>query len=79
MAKMTFDEFYASQYGERWPSLREAMLSEEDVEKQVSSLLSNESNLNKGIAMKIVMPVLRGEADGKIIANAVERFLSKTS
>lgn len=55
------------------------MLSEEDVEKQVFSLLSNESNLNKGAAMKIVMPVLKGKADGKMIANAVEKFLSKTS
>lgn len=55
------------------------MLSEEEVENQVFSLLSNESNLNKGIAMKIVMPVLKGKADGKMIANAVEKFLFKTS
>lgn len=52
------------------------MLDEEEVEKIVYSTLENITPLNKGIAMKTVMPILTRRADGKLISKVVDRFLS---
>jgi uncharacterized protein YqeY len=51
-------------------------LSKEDVKKIVYSILSEIRPLNKGIAMKAVMPTLKGKANGKIISEVVENYLS---
>lgn len=53
------------------------MLSDEEVKKEVYDILSKESNLNKGSAMKLVIPVLKSKADGKIISKFVDEFLSE--
>ena len=61
MAKMTFDEFYASQYGERWPSLREAMLSEEDDKTSPEGLLEPYYMDKASIETASLLPVNEGD------------------
>lgn len=40
MAKLSFDEFYENQYGKRWQSLKDAMLSEEEDKTSPEGLIS---------------------------------------
>ena len=51
------------------------MLSEDETYAEVKKLLSGTENINKGQAMKIVMPALKGKADGKLINKIVTDFL----
>ena len=53
------------------------MMSREEVESVVFSALKDISPLNKGVAMKTVMPILKGKADNRMISEVVEDFLSK--
>ena len=50
-------------------------MSVEDVEKIVRDNIN--SNMNKGQAMKIIMPILRGKADGKVISSVVDKVLAE--
>ena len=56
------------------------MMSEEEVRKEVSQIISeaNIQQTNKGAIMKVVMPKLKGKADGKIINKIVTEICSNT-
>ena len=47
------------------------MMSEDEVREAVKDILTGVEVSNKGAAMKLVMPVLKGKADGKIINKIV--------
>jgi uncharacterized protein YqeY len=57
------------------------MMTEEEVLKVVKdwfeqvSVLYKDNNFNKGAFMKIIMPELKGKADGKVISAAVDKVL----
>lgn len=56
------------------------MMSEEDTAEAIKNILMNSeytdlSALNKGMAMKIVMPELKGKADNKVISKCIDSFL----
>lgn len=50
------------------------MMTKEEVEKAVESILSTGEYSNFGARMKVVMSELRGKADNKVIKEAVESF-----
>ena len=50
------------------------MMSEEEVRKEIELILSRTNISNKGMAMKLIIPVLKGKADGKIINKIVSEF-----
>lgn len=52
-------------------------MTEDEVYKTVKNILSKDNISNKGLAMKAVMSELNGKANGKVIANAVDKFLNK--
>lgn len=52
-----------------------AQLSKKEVNKEVDRILSAMDNPNKGEAMKAVMFVLKGKADGRDISDAVDFYL----
>lgn len=57
-----------------------AQLSEEEIRKVVAELIGGMDEAHrsdKGQIMKVVMPVLSGKADGKLINKAVSEFLQK--
>ena len=47
------------------------MMSEDEVREAVKDILTGVEVSNRGAAMKLVMPVLKGKADGKIINKIV--------
>lgn len=56
------------------------MLNEDETASAIRDILLNRSyvdfsKLNKGMAMKIVMPEMKGKADNKLIAKCVDDFL----
>lgn len=53
------------------------MMTEEEVLKVVKDCfdLYTDNNFNKGTFMKIIMPELKGKADGKVISAAVDKVL----
>ena len=57
------------------------MMSEDEVRKEVKNILDNAITeigvLNKGAAMKFVMLVLKGKADGKIINKVVSKYFEE--
>ena len=53
------------------------MMSEEETEQAVRKILEKSDADNKGAAMKVVMPVLKGKADNKIISKYVDAYLKK--
>ena len=53
------------------------LMSVEEVETEVNDLLEGKEINKLGDAMKIVMPVLKGKADGKVINEVVKSYLSK--
>lgn len=61
MAKQTFDEFYISQYGERWESLRAAMLSDEDDKISPEGLSSPYYMDRASIETASLLPVNEGD------------------
>lgn len=54
------------------------MMSEDEVRAGVKNILDNVVTeigvLNKGTAMKLIMPVLKGKADGKVINKVVSEY-----
>ena len=50
------------------------MMSEDEVRKAVDNILSSTEVINKGAAMKLVMPVLKGKAEGKTINKVVTEY-----
>ena len=61
MAKITFDEFYFNQYGERWETLKAAMLSEEDDKTSPSGLLTPYYMDRTSIETASLLPVKEGD------------------
>lgn len=56
-----------------------AQMSEDDVRRVVQTTLSELSpeNRNQGAAMKVLMPKLKGQADGNLVRKLVTEELSK--
>lgn len=56
------------------------MMSEDEVKNAIYDILAtvDTSKSNKGMIMKIVMPKLKGKADGKLINKVVDGILSET-
>lgn len=50
------------------------MMSEDEVREAVKNILTGANIANKGAAMKLVMPALKGKADGKIINKIVSEY-----
>ena len=59
--KITFDEFYSEQYGERWESLRSAMLSEEEDKTSPEGLLSPYYMDRASIEIASKLPITPGD------------------
>lgn len=57
------------------------MMSEDEVKNAIYDILAtvDTSKSNKGMIMKIVMPKLKGKADGKLINKVVDGILSETN
>ena len=54
-----------------------AWLSKAEVKSIVEEALAALDNVNKGIAMKTVMPLLKGKAEGKDVSDAVDEYLEE--
>lgn len=59
------------------------MMSEEETIEAIKNILLGSGNtdfstLNKGMAMKMVMPELKGKADNKTISKCIDSFLGGT-
>ena len=72
-----------SEYNKKMSIINEfvpQMMSEEEVRQEVEQILAeaNIQQTNKGAIMKVVMPKLKGKADGKIINKVVTEICSKT-
>lgn len=52
------------------------MMEEDEVMEKVKEILSNANVSNKGAAMKLVMPELKGKAENKTISKCVDAFLA---
>ena len=50
------------------------MMSEDEVRQAVENILNGVEVSNKGAAMKLIMPVLKGKADGKVINKVVSEY-----
>ena len=50
------------------------MMSEDEVREAVKDILTGVEVSNKGAAMKLIMPALKGKADGKIINKIVSEY-----
>lgn len=50
------------------------MMSEEEVREAVQDILTEAGPENKGAAMKLIMPALKGKADGKMINKIVSEY-----
>ena len=50
------------------------MMSEDEVREAVKDILTGVEISNRGAAMKLVMPALKGKADGKIINKIVSEY-----
>ena len=50
------------------------MMSEDEVRQAVKDILTGAEVSNKGAAMKLIMPVLKGKADGKVINKVVSEY-----
>lgn len=50
------------------------MMSEDEVREAVKNILAEVNAQNKGAAMKLVMPMLKGKADGKMINQIVSEY-----
>jgi uncharacterized protein YqeY len=50
------------------------MMSEDEVRKAVKDILTGVEVSNRGAAMKLVIPALKGKADGKIINKIVSEY-----
>ena len=61
MAKLTFDEFYSAQYGDRWEELKEAMLSEEEDKTSPEGLAEPYYMDRTSIETASLLPVKEGD------------------
>lgn len=52
------------------------MMSEDEVRQAVEDILAGAEVYNKGAAMKLIMPALKGKADGKVINKIVTEVLN---
>ena len=52
------------------------MMSEDEVRQAVKDILARAEVSNKGAAMKLIMPTLKGKADGKVINKIVTEVLN---
>ena len=52
------------------------MMSEDEVRQAVKDILAGAEVSNKGAAMKLIMPALKGKADGKVINKIVTEVLN---
>lgn len=50
------------------------MMSEDEARQAVQDILTGADIANKGAAMKLVMPALKGKADGKVINKVVSEY-----
>ena len=50
------------------------MMSEDEVRAAIKDIIDGVEVANKGTAMKLVMPVLKGKADGKVINKVVSEY-----
>ena len=50
------------------------MMSEDEVREAVQDILTEAGPENKGVAMKLIMPALKGKAEGKIINKVVSEY-----
>ena len=50
------------------------MMSEDKVREMVQNILTKQNPENKGAAMKLIVPMLKGKADGKIINKVVSEY-----
>ena len=50
------------------------MMSEDEVRAAIRDIIDGVEVVNKGAAMKLVMPVLKGKADGKVINKVVSEY-----
>lgn len=50
------------------------MMSEDEVRAAIKDIIDGVEIANKGAAMKLVMPVLKGKADGKVINKVVSEY-----
>ena len=47
------------------------LMTEEEIRKFVSDTLASYENINRGAAMKLIVPLLKGKADNKIVQKVV--------
>ena len=52
-------------------------LSEDEIADEVRKLISGINKSNKGQVMKVVMPALKGKADGKLINQIVMKVMAE--
>jgi uncharacterized protein YqeY len=50
------------------------MMSEDEAREAVKDILTGVEVSNRGAAMKLIMPALKGKADGKIINKIVAEY-----
>lgn len=58
-------------------ALAPKMMSKDEVKSIVYEALAPLENVNKGIAMKTVIPLLKGKAEGKDVSDVVDEYLEK--
>lgn len=61
MAKISFDDFYYAQYGERWTTLKNAMLSEEDDKASPENLIEPYYMDRTSIETANLLPIKDGD------------------
>ena len=64
--KLTYIEAYAPK-----------MMDKAEVKTIVYEALAALDTVNKGIAMKTVIPLLKGKAEGKVISDAVDEYIKE--
>ena len=65
-------------YNEKFKCIAELapkMMTKDEVKVIVEKTLNTLDTVNKGIAMKTVMPLLKGKAEGKDVSDAVDEYL----
>lgn len=55
------------------------MMSKDEVREAALEILRQNEVANKGAAMKLVMPVLKGKADGKLINQVISELIDKNN
>ena len=50
------------------------MMSEDEIHQVVKDILAENEFSNRGAALKVIMPILKGKADGKLINKIVSEY-----